>query len=238
MSNIKYYCSGWDKEIGFNKEFIDSLKKDIKKLDKLVFIPSDFNNKEKITKNTNVFSQMFYNAGFPFEKISILNENMSKEIMYNEIMSSDVVFLMGGNPNPQLEIINHFDLEEAIRKTDAVIIGLSAGAMCMSTYSMLLPVSEKYPILDIRKGMNLSGINIYPHYNSNGEFPEVLTVDTESTKKEDLLYAISNYGPVYLLSDNSEIREENNNLSFIGSDIIYLNKDGFKFMPKEDLRTK
>jgi hypothetical protein len=63
--------------------------------------------------------------------------------------------------------------------------------------------------MDVRKAMNLSDISIYPHYNSNGEVPEVFDDGEEKTKKSDLLYANKEYGPFYLLSDNSEIREEN-----------------------------
>jgi peptidase E len=228
--SIRYYCSGFDKEKGFPEELVDYLRTDIKDLDKLVFIPSDFANKEKIERNSTGLIGTFGKSNFVFRNIVILNENMTKEEMDNHIRTANVVFLMGGNPSIQLDIIESNSLEDAIRFTDSVIMGMSAGAMCMSSYSMLLPVSEKYPNMDIKKGMNLSGISIYPHYNSNGEVPEVLTVDDEKTKKTDLLYANQNYGPIYLLSDNSEIREQNCELTFIGKNIIYLSNGNFELM--------
>lgn len=234
MSNIKYYCSGWNKEIGFPQDLISYLKMDIKSLEKLVFIPSDFSNKEKIERNTTNFVDTFEKGNFNFKSVVVLTENMSKEEMHDHIVTANLVFLMGGNPSVQLEIINSFDLENAIRKTKAVIMGMSAGAMCMSKFSMLLPVNVEYPNFEIRRGMNLTGISIYPHYNSNGEVPEILTIDNESTKKIDLLHASNKYGPIYLLSDNSEIREENGILEFIGNGIIYLKDDKFELISKEN----
>ncbi len=233
MSKIRYYCSGWEKEKAFPRDLMEYLENDIKCLDKIVFLPSDFGNKEKIEINSRALMDKFNKSGLSFKSIVVLNEHMPKEEMHNHIQKCDLVFLMGGNPTTQLEIISTFSLAEAFRQTGAVLMGMSAGAMCMSKYSMLLPVNEKYPNMEIKKGMNLSEISIYPHYNSNGEVPEVLTVDTEQTKKSDLLYASNNYGSVYLLSDNTEIREENGNLNFIGTNIIYLSGNEFKLVSNE-----
>lgn len=238
MSKIRYYCSGWEKEKPFPADLIEYLGNDIRGFEKILFVPTDFSHKEKIEKNSIGLTDTFNRSGLSFKKIIVLNENMSKEEMYNHIQNSNLVFLMGGNPTTQLEIIKDFDLEEAFRKTDAVLMGMSAGAMCMSEYSMLLPVNEKYPNMEIKEGMNLSDISIYPHYNSNGEVPEILTVDTEQTKKSDLLYASNNYGSMYLLSDNTEIREENGTLTFIGANIIYLNGNEFKLISSGETTKK
>jgi hypothetical protein len=106
-------------------------------------------------------------------------------------------------------------------------MGMSAGAMCMSKYSLLLPASDTYPVMDIRPTMNLSEISIYPHYNSNGNVPEIFTNDDEETKKSDLLYANKNYGEFYLLPDKSEIREHAGELTFIGDNIILVSNGEF-----------
>lgn len=228
--SIRYYCSGFDKEKGFIDDFSDHLRNDIKDTDKFVFIPSDFANKEKIDRNSSQLIELFKKSNLVFNNIIILNEKMTKEEMKSHIRTASVVFLMGGNPSIQLDIIESNLLEEEIRNTESVVIGMSAGAMCMSDYSMLLPVSEKYPDFDIRKGMNLSGINIYPHYNSNGEVPNILIVDDSKTRKDDLLFANQKYGPMYLLCDNSQIREQNGELTFIGENIIYLSDGNFELI--------
>ncbi len=228
--SIRYYFSGFDEVKGFPEELLKFLKNDISSTKKMVFIPTDFSLKEKIVIKSNGLITTFNKAGFVFDNIIVLNENMSSKEMREYIEKSDVVFLMGGNPSTQLDIINSNDLEVSIRKTKAVVMGMSAGAMCMSDYSFLLPVNEKYPKMDIRKGMNLSGISIYPHYNSDGKVPEVLDTGYEKTKKSDLLYANQNYGPIYLLSDNSEIRAQDGQLIFIGQNIIYLSNGNFELV--------
>ena len=228
MGKINYYCSGWDREKGFNEEWLDYLKKDIKSFNKLVFIPTSLTDKEKIKNKVIGFTETFIKGGFEFKSIITLNPAMGSEKMNSNILTADVVFLMGGNPSTQLDFINLFNLDISIKKTEAVVIGTSAGAMCMSDYSILLPINDKYPDLDIRKGMNLSGINVYPHYNSNGTVPEILIVNTEKTKRSDLVNASTTYGAIYLLPDDSGIREQNGILSFIGEGIIKIDKTDFK----------
>jgi|GEM_PF-5190083 len=100
----------------------------------------------------------------------------------------------------------------------------------MSRHSLLLPVSEEYPAMDIRPGMNLSNISIYPHYNSNGEVPEVFIDGDEQTKKSNLIYASQKYGDFYLLPDNSEIREQNSKITFIGKNIIHAENGVFRLI--------
>lgn len=233
MSKIRYYCSGWEKENAFPKELSVLLKKDIKSFHKIVFVPSNFNNKDKIERNSKCLINKFELSHLVFNNVVILDEHMSSQAMYNHIITANVVFLMGGNPTTQIEIIDSYFLKDAIKNTDAIVMGMSAGAMCMSKYSILLPINEKYPIMQIKKGLNLSGISIYPHYNSNGDFPEVLKNGTEETKKSDLLYATANYGTIYLLSDNSQIREKNGKLSFIGENIICLDTNSFKVISNQ-----
>jgi peptidase E len=230
---IRYYLSGFDKIKGFPEELVCFLKHDISSTNKLVFIPSDFANKEKINRNTKKLIEFFKKANLNFENVIILNENMTSKEMNDQILTADVIFLLGGDPNAQLDIINKNNLAAAIRSADAVVMGLSAGAMSMSRYSLLLPVNEIYSKMDVRKAMNLSDISIYPHYNSNGEVPEVFDDGEEKTKKSDLLYANKEYGPFYLLSDNSEIREENGQLTFIGKNIIYVSNGNFELITKK-----
>ncbi|MDD3341025.1 MAG: Type 1 glutamine amidotransferase-like domain-containing protein [Bacilli bacterium] len=223
----RYYFSGFDKEQGFPDNLVSFLKQDIQEKNKIVFIPSDFFNKDKIKKNTKDTIEMFEKAGFYFNDIVVLNENMVNEEMQEHIRNANVVFLMGGHPSIQLDIIDTYQLADSIRNTNAVVIGTSAGAMCMSKYSLLLPVNEKYPDMDIREAMNLSTISIYPHYNSKGEVPKVFDSGYEKTKKSDLLFINQKYGDFYLLPDMSEIREYNGKITFIGENIIYVSKGQF-----------
>lgn len=69
--------------------------------------------------------------------------------------------------------------------------------------------SEEYPDFHIEEGLNLDGISIYPHNNTNDEdYPDTLVVGDETYNKEDLIKVANQYGDYYLLQD-------------------YLRKDGF-----------
>ena len=69
--------------------------------------------------------------------------------------------------------------------------------------------SEEYPDFHIEEGLNLDGISIYPHNNTNDkDYPDTLVVGDETYNKEDLVKVANQYGDYYLLQD-------------------YLRKDGF-----------
>lgn len=69
--------------------------------------------------------------------------------------------------------------------------------------------SEEYPDFHIEEGLNLDGISIYPHNNTNDkDYPDTLVVGDETYNKEDLIKVANQYGDYYLLQD-------------------YLRKDGF-----------
>lgn len=68
---------------------------------------------------------------------------------------------------------------------------------------------EEYPDFHIEEGLNLDGISIYPHNNTNDkDYPDTLVVRDETYNKEDLIKVANQYGDYYLLQD-------------------YLRKDGF-----------
>ena len=77
------------------------------------------------------------------------------------------------------------------------------------TSTIITPCSEEYPDFHIEEGLNLDGISIYPHNNTNDkDYPDTLVVGDETYNKEALIKVANQYGDYYLLQD-------------------YLRKDGF-----------
>lgn len=217
----RYYTGYLTENLGIK----DYLKNEIKEKSLLFLIPSSFENPEKIKKHMNLIINFLDKIDISFEEIYVLEKNGNKMEAKEKIRKADLIYLMGGDPNIQLDIISEFDLENEIKSSNATILGMSAGAMCMSKYSWMLPVSERYPNMDIRKAMNLSGISIYPHYNTDGEIPDEYTNGDETTLKKDILFTAKNYGDCYYLNDDSAIIENNGNLIFVGKNIIHVSKD-------------
>lgn len=217
----RYYTGCLTENLGIK----DYLKKEIKDKSLLFIVPSTFGNPEKLKRHTNLIIKFLEDINIEFKEVFIFDKNMKKEIIKKKLKKANLIFLMGGDPNIQLDIIAEFDLEEEIRESKATIIGMSAGAMCMSKYSWMLPVSERYPNMDIRKAMNLSGISIYPHYNTDGKVLESYTNGDETTLEKDILFAAKNYGDCYYLNDESAIIENNGELIFIGKNIVHVFND-------------
>lgn len=92
------------------------------------------------------------------------------------------------------------------------------------TCTIITPCSEEYPDFHIEEGLNLDGISIYPHNNTNDdEYPDTLVVGDETYKKEDIIKVANQYGDYYLLQDYlrkdgltdvSLIKSTNGNLEF------------------------
>ena len=81
---------------------------------------------------------------------------------------------------------------------DGIMMGMSAGAMLMSKYIIVTPCSDKYPDFRIENGLNLDGISIYPHNNTDlEEYPEVLCVGKEIFKRDDFISDSKKYGNCY-----------------------------------------
>lgn len=217
----RYYTGYLTDNLGIK----DYLKNEIKEKNMMLLIPSSFENPDKVKKHMNLIIEFLQKIDINFEEIFVLDLNTTKFEAKKKIKCANLIFLMGGDPNIQLDIINKLDLEEDIRRSNATIIGMSAGAMCMSKYSWMLPVSEKYPNMDIRKAMNLSGISIYPHYNTDGEILDEYTNGDETTLKKDILFTAKKYGDCYYLNDDSAIIENDGNLIFVGKNIIHVSEN-------------
>ena len=151
---IKYLFSNIDKINGFNELQSKDLSKDLKKCNSILFIPGDYDSK-KYNFYKNKIIKWFRNIGINFKE----NHLASLE---DELKTYDVIFLMGGNPVNQMDIINRIKLKTIIN-TAKIVIGVSAGAINLSKEVIYYNnYSEKLEIYD---GIGLININVYPHFD-------------------------------------------------------------------------
>ena len=129
----RYYTGYLTENLGIK----DYLKNEIKEKSLLFLIPSSFENLEKIKKHMNLIINFLDNIDINFEEIYVLEKNDNKMEAKEKIRKANLIYLMGGDPNIQLDIISEFDLENEIKNSRATILGMSAGAMCMSKYSWM-----------------------------------------------------------------------------------------------------
>lgn len=222
---IRYYCSGFDINNAFGHGLGDMFLNELKDKNSIVYIPGGADKMQKVRKKyVPAFNEYFKNAGIEFKKSTIITPNMSPDKAQKAIREASFIMLMGGDPFKQKELCEKLGLLEELKKYDGVMLGISAGAMLMSKYIIITPCSEEYPDFHIEEGLNLDGISIYPHNNTDEEeYPNILVVGDETYKKEDLIKVANQYGDYYLLQDYlredgltdvSLIKSTNGNLEF------------------------
>lgn len=159
---IKYLFSNIDKVNGFSELQSKYLSKDLRNCNNILFVPSDYDN-EKYTIYKDKIISWFDNIGISFKENHLVS-------LDDELNDYDVIFLMGGNPIKQIEIINKINLKNLINKAKVVIV-VSAGAINLSNEAIYYnDYSEK---IEIYNGISLTDINVYPHFDiNNKEFLE------------------------------------------------------------------
>lgn len=200
---INYLMSGIDKENGFTKEQIESLKKDIKDNSVITFIASDFDNIEKTDKNKNLLIDAFNKASINFKCEYLVDKRVSKEEAKELLSESNIVFLMGGDTYKEMQSINEYDIKEDIVSRD-LIIGVSAGSLNQSKNVIYLDEYQDYKLVKY-EGLGLVDFNIYPH----------LDLKNEEFLKE--IFTVSNDRPLIALPNESFIRCENENIEYHGN---------------------
>ena len=202
-NKINYLFSGINKELGFNNEQSIYLKKDIPNNSTITFIASTFDdyktNDYYVEKTLNYFKKI----NIEFCKQYIVDNRTNKIYSKKNIENSDVVYLLGGNPENQMKMINDYDLKSILQTRNGITIGVSAGAMNQAKHIVYKDEFQNNTIFDY-EGIGLTDVYVYPH------------LDTNSVEFLNEILEISKYVKLYALPNDSFIRVENGDLKIIG----------------------
>ena len=135
--SIYYFCSGFGMEHSFVNKFGELLAKDLKVRKNLVVIPCTENH-EEMDAQVSFFVAQLEEAGIVFEKQQILTKEMLQEEMRGYIKTADMIYLTGGYPFLQKDFIVDNNLGDSLREYSGVVLGISAGAMNMSKYIIMV----------------------------------------------------------------------------------------------------
>ena len=123
-------------------------------------------------------------------------DNRNKEDIGNILKNSSLIFLSGGNTFQQNMFLNTINLKDYIKKTDACIVGISAGAINSAEIVFSSPENEEdLTRSTILKGLDLTTINIEPHFD----------LDNPNKIQMDSIIKESNNRIIYGLPDKSYI---------------------------------
>ena len=148
----------------FNRYMEDYLKENVVQNSNLIFInaPGLGNEDNYLPAIINCFKKIDINFN------NICNIDNEETLIENDIKNwhNKVYFLMGGNPIKQFEIIKKYGLEEEIKHYKGLVIGLCAGAINLSKYSIITTDEDfKEPLSYL--GIGRVDLCIEPHYNDD-----------------------------------------------------------------------
>lgn len=201
---INYLFSRINKETGFTKKEKKYMQKDIKENSIITFISAYTKEEEKQKESIENKIKCFKQIGINFKKKYTIDEETNKKDALKYIKESNIIFLLGGAPHIQMQIINKNELQQELRKVP-LIIGVSAGAMNQTKRVIYIDEFEENKLYDY-EGLNYFETSIYPHYSQ-----DLIKEIKEVSQKQ----------PIIAIPDGSCIRIENDKVEYIGKKYYY-----------------
>ena len=143
---------------------------------------------------------MFLEYGMDFSQYYLIDKRTEASRAVGLIREASCIFLMGGYPRLQLQLIRDTGMDAAIRASSAVVLGVSAGAINMARRSL---DTKESPVP--YEGLGLADITVKPHFEPGNQ--QVLST----------LLGISAELPICAMEDNSAIFVKDGEVSCTGN---------------------
>ena len=184
------------------RQFIDAiadvLKKELEVRESLVFISTWPDNFTQNDEDSDGMHNMFAERNMSFVKHTVIDNRTEADDAVRLIREASCIFLMGGNATLQFDLMCRKGILDEIRKSNAVILGVSAGSMNMGKY-----VVDIYESLTPYEGLGFANLTIKAHY----------------PLEENLLQSVKQVSmelPVCLMTDESAIFIKADKITQIG----------------------
>lgn len=141
--------------------------------------------------------------GIEAQNITFINYfSDTKEYAHRIVRTADIVYFLGGLPDRMMDRILDFELCDALKQHQGVIMGYSAGAVIQLSEYHLSP-DDDYPQFGYYNGLSyLDGFYLEVHYENNSVQNE--TIKRVIREREKTVYA-THSGTGALISDNGRI---------------------------------
>ena len=171
----------------FTDVIANILREQLTVRDSLVFVsawPNDFTQNDD---DSDGMHEMFAERDMPFKRHTVIDHRTTADESIKLICGASCIFLMGGNATLQIQLIRDKGIFDEIRQSNAVILGVSAGAMNMGKHTV-----DIYESLTPYDGLGFADITVKAHY----------------PLEEELLQKVKQISlelPVYLMENESAI---------------------------------
>ena len=153
----------------FTDEIAEVLRENLPVRGRLVFISAWPEDHARNDEDSDGMHQMFAERGMGFASHFVIDRRTSPAEAAELVRAAGCVFLMGGDPVPQMALIRDLGLVSPLRDSRAVILGVSAGAMNMGKQ-----VAEIWDSKAFYEGLGLADITIKSHYAEGDWFVPLL----------------------------------------------------------------
>ncbi len=143
----------------FTDEIANILCEELTVRDSLVFVsawPDDFTQNDD---DSDGMHEMFAERNMPFKRHNVIDLRTTADEAIKLIHGASCIFLMGGNATLQIQMMCDKGIFNAIRQSNAVILGVSAGAMNMGKHTV-----DIYESLKPYEGLGFADITVKAHY--------------------------------------------------------------------------
>ena len=196
-----YLLSGPGTIEGFSNVVSKELEKDLKDAKTITFISS---SPEKHEKNINFIYGNDKIAGMINHLKEIANfkvVNIVDDKNKNLDINSDVIYLLGGNYETQLNFIIENKLDEILKNYRGILLCTSCGAMNVAKYGYYSKDDDIKKSF-FYKGLGFTNITIDPHFEIEND------IQVEEAKKmsfEHVIYGVPNSSCIKVSDDNIEM---------------------------------
>ena len=162
---------------------------------------------------------MFEECNMPFMRYSVIDNRTTEGDARQLIQEASCIFLMGGHGVWQFQLIRDKNILDEIRKSTAVILGVSAGSSNMAKRA--LDIWESHVPYG---GLGLADITVKAHI---------------TRENQDLLHTLSRISmeqnlPICAMEDESAIFVKENKVTYVGQ-ILWINNGDICPMSQEIL---
>ncbi len=206
--NMKtHYYLGWFNDF-FPENLVRVLQEDITDRKSLAMISS---NPLLYEDNGTTERSWLDQAGIIFEDYHLINDYVQKEDAQTIIQNASAIFLLGGDTLKQNRFLIDYELSDLIKKSRAVVMGASAGAINMST-KWLCSKNFGYPVekSTLYDGIGLDNFSILSHFDLENNMELV----------QDELSALSEEINIYASNKDCAVRVKGGNIDILGN--VYL----------------
>jgi dipeptidase E len=166
----------------------------------IVFIPSDFEDVEKIKLYSTLLFEALRLSGIDFDNYYVVDINNQTELA-NKLANSSMVYLSGGETYQQNQYFQNINLKELLKNYTGIIMGQSAGSINLADNVYDSPESEEAISKPSHfKGLEKTNINIEPHFVLSTE-----DFDNDEVFHRNEILKESKLRPLYALCDTSHI---------------------------------